>query len=193
MSRIQPITLLAVWFAALYGALQIHNVPYNWGNGICGSWGCGPPTQALVAYHGFWFVFVTGPAGLALRTSTAVTVRNVGIALVAVGVLALLAILIQDLFSWLPTFAETIRIYSVERYLFRVTTLIDVPAVPLLLVGVVFWQVGRRRLLASEAADLAKASTRIPDDDRWDPPTGRPPVPQHVTDHETADHETLTT
>ena len=172
MSRIQPIALLAVWIAALYGALQIHYVPFNWGNGICGSWGCGPPTQALVAAHGFWFVFVTGPAGFALRSWTAVALRSVGIALTVVGVLALLVILIQDLFTWLPTFAETVRIYSAERYLFRVTTLIDLPVVPLLLVGIVFWRVGRRRLLASEAADLTRASAQEPDDDEWDPPTG---------------------
>ncbi len=189
MTLIQPMVLLVAWVMALYGTLQIHQLPGNWGHGICGSWGCGPPTQALVACHGFWFVFIAGPSGLALQKWSGGTLRGVSIALTAVGALALLVIGVQDMLSWLPTVAQSIERYSIQRYLFRVITLVDLPVVPLLLAGIVGWRVGRRRLFFTEAADLVEASAQEPDEaDKQGPP-----FPPHVAGREATTTATTTT
>lgn len=161
MTIIKPIALLIAWVVALYGVLQIHFLPGNWGHGICGPWGCGPPTQSLVSCHAFWFVFVAGPVGFAIRSWSSATLLRVGIALTAVGALGLLAIGVHDIFTWLPTVSESIQRYSIQRYLFRVVTLIDIPVIPLLVAGTVVWSVGRRRLFVALGTLFVEASAQM--------------------------------
>ena len=47
---------MTLWSGLLFGSLSVANLPGDWGHGICGPWGCGPPMQALVACHFAWLV-----------------------------------------------------------------------------------------------------------------------------------------
>jgi hypothetical protein len=57
---------LTGWGLTLAGTLSIASLPGDWGNSICGAWGCGPPLQALVACHASWVVVLI-PAGMSIR------------------------------------------------------------------------------------------------------------------------------
>lgn len=57
---------LIAWSVLLGLALGIAQLPGDWGHGVCGAWGCGPPLQALIACHSAWLVVLL-PAALWLR------------------------------------------------------------------------------------------------------------------------------
>ena len=71
---------LLVWGAALFGILQIGLAS---GSGlhehsICGPWGCGPPTSALLGWHGFWLLLAGPLVGIAIYAWPARRLRNLG-------------------------------------------------------------------------------------------------------------------
>jgi hypothetical protein len=83
---------MIAWASALLGSLSISRLPGDWGHGICGPWGCGPPLQSLVACHVSWLV-VLGPATLLLASSrwlSTLVLRRVGATLAIVGLIGLL-------------------------------------------------------------------------------------------------------
>ncbi len=130
------------WGAALWGALQIANLPGDWGH-ICGPWGCGPPIKALVTCHAFWAVFLALPTLLAIGHLPSVWLRRAGLAATLAGLTGLVGIAVRETVHWLPLVSEADRQYLVDRCLFTVATLVDVPIVQLTLVGVVWWMTGR--------------------------------------------------
>ncbi|MBP86470.1 MAG: hypothetical protein CMJ64_07120 [Planctomycetaceae bacterium] len=85
---------LSAWAAALFGVLQIglalgHGVDEH---SFCGPWGCGPPTSALIGWHGFWLLLAGPLVGLAMYAWSARRLRNVGIALFATGFAVLIGV-----------------------------------------------------------------------------------------------------
>ncbi len=133
---------LLVWAAALYGALQIglasdHGAHGHDGLSICGPWGCGPPVRALVGWHGFWLVLVALPVGLLIRWWPVVRLKFVGLRLTAVGLLPLVGIGIYEAVTWLPNISVGEPTYFIQRCLFAVVTLTDVPVIPVTLSGIV--------------------------------------------------------
>ncbi len=61
--------------------------------------------------------------------------RRVGLAVTSVGLLALVAIAVWQAVTWLPQVPEGQLAYFVQRYLFKVITLVDVPVIPITLAG----------------------------------------------------------
>ena len=53
--------LLIVWGSVLLAALSLHEVQAMKTHSICGVWGCGPPTNALLAIHLSWAVAIWPP------------------------------------------------------------------------------------------------------------------------------------
>lgn len=129
---------LGGWGAVLLGALSISRLPGDWGHGICGPWGCGPPLQSLVACHSAWLVALTAPVALVTRSSWLSTrvVRRVGVVLALIGCLGLLGVVMYQLVFWLPQSSEWQRPYFWHRCGFVIATSVDLPLVQLSGLGV---------------------------------------------------------
>lgn len=119
---ILPIT---VWLLAMIEALQIGRVilPGGMEHAICGPWGCGPRFMDLVAYHSFELVVISGPCFL-LKCRSPSWSRWVGTVLLIAGVSGLLGLLVNELLTQWSVHRE----HFLQRYLFRVVTSIDLPA-----------------------------------------------------------------
>ncbi len=127
---------MLVWAALLYGVVQIgiaseHGGHAHGGISVCGPWGCGPPVAALVGWHGFWLLLVAPPIGLLIRTWPSPRLRTLGVAVTVVGVLTLIGIGL-----WETVALSGHRSYLVQRFLFSVVTLTDVPVMPVTLAGI---------------------------------------------------------
>ena len=135
------ITLLLIWIAALYGVLRAGPYLGNLGHGFCGPWGCGPPLEALLVYHGFWLVLIGGLTTAAIRFCSAATLDVAGRTLTVVSLCGLLGLM-----AWELTYmSDTIRPYAVQRCLFAVATLVDIPIVPAALAGIACWFASHRK------------------------------------------------
>jgi hypothetical protein len=91
--------------------------------------------SALISWHGFWLLLVAPIVGLTVRGCSTKWLRRVGLAVTSVGLLALVAIAVWQAVTWLPQVTEGQPTYFVQRYLFKVITLVDVPVIPITLAG----------------------------------------------------------
>lgn len=152
---------LLLWAAALYGVLQVGLASDSGAHGhagvsICGPWGCGPPVRALVGWHGFWLVLVALPVGLLIRWWPIARLKFVGLGLTALGVLMLAGIGIYEAVTWLPNIPDGEPAYFVQRCLFSVVTLTDIPVLPMTLSGIVMVLGAAMRKRAKQRADRAE-------------------------------------
>ena len=136
-SLFKTMSMLLLWGAGLYGVLQVRQVESLNVHGICGPWGCGPPVSALISWHGFWLLLVAPIVGLTVRGCSATWLRRVRLAVTSIGLLALVAIAVWQAVTWLPQVPAGQPAYFVQRYLFKVITLVDVPVIPITLAGLV--------------------------------------------------------
>ena len=152
---------LCVWAAMLWGVLRVANLPGDWGHGICGPWGCGPPLQALVACHGFWLV-LTLPIVCMLISGLSPHWRiRLGVGLFLTGVAGLTAIVVYQAVVWLPDALPFQRAYFPQRCLFVLATLVDWPVVPLLLSGTVLCLSGWLACWVADMADRHPCGTGV--------------------------------
>ena len=126
---------IALWGAALAGVLRISRMSVAADNGICGPWGCGPPLNALIACHGFWIVLLLPPTVMLLRRGPARTVHAVGLVSTSIGIATLSVIAIWEWTHWYAIASDWQRGYLVQRYLFSIVTLVDVPVIEITLLG----------------------------------------------------------
>ncbi len=129
--------VLLAWAVCLGATLSIANSPGDWGHSICGAWGCGPPLQALVSCHLSWFVVLT-PLAIALGMTNRVsgaTLHKIGASLCIASVAMLVAIVVHERMTWWPLVGEWQRGFFWQRCGFYVATMIDVPTVQLLVLG----------------------------------------------------------
>ena len=140
----------SVWVAALYGTLQIHFASGWLNHSICGPWGCGPPVEALVSYHGFWFVLLLPLAVIAGHALPPWQLFRWATVLMIAAVAAVVALVGVDAVRWLSlVHGDAAYRYLVQRCFFRLATYVDFPLVQLAVAGAYGrWQ-GRRRLRAA--------------------------------------------
>jgi hypothetical protein len=91
--------------------------------------------SALISWHGFWLLLVAPVVGLTVRGYSAKWLWRIGLAVTSVGLLALVAIAVWQAVTWLPQVSEGQPTYFVQRYFFKVITLVDVPVIPTTLAG----------------------------------------------------------
>lgn len=127
---------MVVWSGLLFGSLSVANLPGDWGHGICGPWGCGPPTQALIACHLAWLVALALPAVFILRTSRRMRLR-VGLFLTVLSLAVLLSVVVYQRLSWWPVASQWQRPFFWQRCAFCIATAVDVPVAQTLAVGLV--------------------------------------------------------
>ena len=126
---------LPIWAAALYGTLNIHTLPASWAHSICGPWGCGPPTEALVACHGFWCVLGLPIAAIAAARLPVRQLPRLAGLLLGLGALGIVALGAWEAVNWLPHVAEHQRGYFPQRWMFSIATRVDFPIAQMLLAG----------------------------------------------------------
>ncbi len=152
--------MLAVWALALFGTLQVYRWQGLLGHAICGPWGCGPPVSALIGYHSFWLLLLVLPAWwLQLQLSSA-TLQRLGTGLTLVAAVGIVLLLAVD--SWQFWSRASMRVYIVQRCLFRLATFIDFPLVQFGLIGLWLRNSWRSKLSESESTESDQKNVRCP-------------------------------
>ena len=143
MPYLHGATGLLLWCAGLLGVLQIGRVGFGANaHSICGPWGCGPPTSALVAWHGFWLVLAAPFVGLVIRYWPARRLRAVGLLALGAAGLMVMGIVIWEAATWLPLVSGQYRIYFAHRILFSLVTLTDIPVILVSCAGMAMYMSG---------------------------------------------------
>lgn len=127
----------AIWGGAMYGVLQGRHISWSYDHAVCGKWGCGPTTQALLSYHGFWLVLLMPPTVLFCRSTPPRQLRRIGRWVTLVGFLGALGIMIWARQDWINTTNPFDHKYAVHHAVFVLANLIDVPVVQVTLAGIV--------------------------------------------------------
>jgi hypothetical protein len=133
------LALVIPWVAALYGSLCLHDLNLHLAtHGICGPWGCGPPTEALLGMHAFWLVLLV-PVGVVAGKWLPVTlVRPMGILFLGLGCIGAVGYVGWDAWSFCQASQSTA--FVVQRALFTVATTVDIPFVQVAVAGgAVIW------------------------------------------------------
>src|SRR6056297_585256 len=135
--RVHAVLLLGGWGVLLWGTLQMTHVslPLPWDHGICGPWGCGPPMEALLACHFFWAVLFF-PIGIYCRGKLSeIRRRQLGMALVLIGLMWTGVILIQQWLTWYTDAADEVRQYYFRRIAFVIACNTDYPLIQVMGLG----------------------------------------------------------
>ncbi len=150
-----------LWFASLDGALQLQRLPdAAFGlHSVCGPWGCGAPLPALLACHSFWTILIGPPAILAAWYLPFVWVRRLGIGMAAAGICGLAALVGWEAATWLPQVLPSQQHFFMQRCLFSLATLTDVPIVQVLTTGCAFCLVPRPVVRPSNDSSLVVPDT----------------------------------
>ena len=125
---------------AFWGTLKLADVPAFVGHDVCGPWGCGPPTNALLACHLGWCVLLSPLIPFARRVASTrpKQVRFSGYVIAIVGSIGVLAVGAHEYLTWLPQASEFARGFFWQRWAFAVAIMTDVPLVQLVLLGISF-------------------------------------------------------
>ena len=135
----------AAWGTGCLGMLQLQNLPYDFGHGICGVWGCGPPIQALLACHGFWAVNLATLLWIGQQCLPTIWRRRMANFALVAAIGGLVAVAVYQMLFWFPHVTADVRRYIVQRCLFSVAILVDAPLVQLAAFGLVGrWLTGER-------------------------------------------------
>ena len=153
-----------LWSLAFWSTLKLSNAPILEGHSVCGIWGCGPPTNALLACHLGWMVFLAPSMPLAFHFFTQrQRLLNIGFWVsCSAGLTGVFAIGLHEFFTWYPNATDLARSYFLRRWAFAVITLTDFPTIPLFLYGLAGfgWQAYRRRFRGDQSSrhDIAAAT-----------------------------------
>jgi hypothetical protein len=145
------------WAAGLFGVLSLQYLPDRFfgEHSVCGPWGCGAPLPALLACHGFWLVLFAPPTMYVARRWAPQRAWQAGAGLVSLAGLGLVSIALWQAVTWWPHVDRSLHRYVVQRYLFVLATLVDVPVLETLVAGVTLWWAGLRGHLPRPAADAS--------------------------------------
>ena len=149
----------ALWGTACLGVLRLQDLTYEFGHGICGPWGCGPPMQALLACHGFWTVNLAALLWVNHEWLPLRWERRLANLALLIAVAGFAAVAGHLMLFWYPHAAETVRAYVVQRYLFSIATLVDAPLVQLSMFGIAGTLLARKR--AARECDLRRVCSSI--------------------------------
>lgn len=128
MPRISlAIAALVAWVGLLFGLVQFAQADFDLPHGICGPWGCGPRSEALLGLHGFWLALLMLPAALAMRYLSRRNLRAASLVALVIGLGGMAGIAVWEAVSYLPTVAPGMPSYFWRRVVFRLAVLVDVP------------------------------------------------------------------
>lgn len=135
---------VAGWLGAALAAVAVATVPFDFGESLCGAWGCLPPLPALAAMHLLWLV-AGGATVWALRRWVPALLRPAGVVLALAAVVGLAVVIGQDVPQWAHRVGVEDQHHWPKRVAYRLATLTDVPFVQAVLTGVACGLFGGRR------------------------------------------------
>ncbi len=149
---------IVVWGLILTATLSIANWPREWGHGVCGLWGCGPPLQALLACHLSWLVVllplaVVLPSWLSWRQQ-----RMLGVLVVMIGCAGLVGLVAYEFSTWWLVASEWKRSFFWRRVGFVIATDVDLPLIELILAGTCFLTKARSTRIRGTPSENASAT-----------------------------------
>jgi hypothetical protein len=120
-----------------------------------------PPTQALVALHGFWIMVLFPVALLGSRYVSTTNLRRIGLALIAVGIAGALGIATYQQVNWVSDAPAERHAYVIQRTLFLLFTKADYPLIPITLTGLLCWAIALARRTTVAGGPLSKTSGAV--------------------------------
>lgn len=140
--RLSELTIVPLlWAGGILAALSSRGLIISDDHSICGPWGCGPSTDALMAVHLAWVAAIWPPLlflpwRLGWRREA---ISRLG-ALLAIGGLAgVSAIFMWQWVVWRPNASELIRPYTWQRCGFVLAGAVDWPIIQVLVAGLALW------------------------------------------------------
>lgn len=134
---------VGAWLAAAGGVIRLADIPGEYGDSLCGVWGCYPPLQALAAMHLLW-VLALVPVVWVLALWQPRWLRSSGWGTIALAVVAATAVAGWDLSGWLAAASPEYRGDWPKRAAYTLATLSDVPFAQMFLAGLACVVLGRR-------------------------------------------------
>lgn len=92
--------------------------------------------SALAACHSFWLVLLGIPASMVCYSAPLPVLRVVGWAALSIGLAVVAAVGLWEYTQWLPRVAEWQQDYFLQRWMFVIAGLVDVPIMQSALLGV---------------------------------------------------------
>jgi hypothetical protein len=89
-----------------------------------------------VGWHGFWLLLAGPLVGIATCAWPARRLHKLGFVLFSLGLLVLFGLGVWEAVTWLPKFSPGEPTYFIQRYLFSVITMTDLPTIPIALSGI---------------------------------------------------------
>ena len=145
LSSFRIIAGIVVWGLVFLATLSIGQVRADWGHGICGPWGCGPPLPALLACHLSWMVVMLPLAALIRTRIGERATRLLGSMLMTFGLIGIVGIIAYEFFTWWPSATEFHRRYLWQRLGFSIVTQIDLPVIESIFIGCFLYIQGENR------------------------------------------------
>lgn len=138
--RLGEIFLLPIaWAALVLGSLQSKLLVAASAHSVCGPWGCGPETAALVVMHAGWLAAMGPPLiyfPIRLKWPSA-AIHRMSLGLFGAGLTGVLAITAWQWLVWLPQAGPWSKDYIWQRCGFAVVTAVDWPLIPLLILSAI--------------------------------------------------------
>jgi hypothetical protein len=135
------IVLPIAWAVLVLGSLQFKLLVSASAHSVCGPWGCGPETAALVAMHAGWLAVIGPPLiyfPLRLKWPKSAN-RKLSLGLFSAGLTGVLAIVAWQWLVWLPQAGPWSKDYIWQRCGFAIVTAADWPLIPLLILSGLLW------------------------------------------------------
>ena len=153
MSRefLSALGYLLSWGVCLGSTLSLIRLPGNWGHGVCGPWGCGPPLQTLLACHLSWLVFLFPLLFVGGRFLSAKWQQRIAAMAIIFSLTLFAGFGIYERLSWWVDASQSQRRYFWHRVGFSILTSVEIPAIEILLLGVI-------ALLLKSGRQMAKRS-----------------------------------
>jgi peroxiredoxin len=153
---------LGLWGLATWFVLRLHDAPIAQQHSICGPWGCGPTIPALLSAHGFWLIALV-PLAYWARSTLAGSMRIVlGRILLGLSTGGIVSFLIWELAHWPLTEHAGLGKYTVQRCVFAMATLVEVPLIQGVIAGLILTGTTRRSALDRALAGCDDGSCGLP-------------------------------
>jgi hypothetical protein len=149
---------LGIWGLLTYAVLGLRNIRMGMDESLCGVWGCLPPLEALIAYHGFCLMLAVPPVWLLFQNCSPDKLACAGKALIVLAFTAVAIITGYETITWLRLVPSGYRQFFLQRIMYVMAVHPEIPVIPVLLSGMACLtgsELKRRKTCKREPSGLA--------------------------------------